>query len=164
MLQSPKAMPSVLSTRLDGVFLYGVVGTLKCGWIETICISAFFDMVVFCYRSSLLEVIALHWRNNRRDGVSNHRHLDCLLNRLFRCKSKKTSKLRVTGLCEGNSPVSGEFPSQMFSNTENISSNTENISVWWRHHVITPIILCCELIWIMMICKATKAEATLTVW
>ena len=25
---------------------------------------------------------------------------------------KKTSKLRVTGLCEGNSPVTGEFPAQ----------------------------------------------------
>ena len=29
---------------------------------------------------------------------------------LFRCRSKKTSKLRVTGLCAGNSPVTGEFP------------------------------------------------------
>ena len=28
-----------------------------------------------------------------------------LLNRLFGCRSKKTSKLRVTGLCAGNSPV-----------------------------------------------------------
>ena len=52
----------------------------------------------------------LQWRHNERDGVSNHRCLGCLLNRLFRCRSKKTSKLRVTGLCEGNSPVTGEFP------------------------------------------------------
>ena len=37
---------------------------------------------------------------------------DCLLDRLFRRRSKKTSKLRVTGLCEGNSPVAGEFPAQ----------------------------------------------------
>ena len=42
----------------------------------------------------------------------------CLLNRLFRCRSKKTSKLRVTGLCEGNSPMTGEFPSQRISNAE----------------------------------------------
>ena len=28
----------------------------------------------------------------------------------FRRRSKKTSKLRVTGLCEGNSPGTGEFP------------------------------------------------------
>ena len=31
----------------------------------------------------------------------------------------ETSKLRVTGLCEGNSPVTGEFPAQMASNAEN---------------------------------------------
>ena len=37
---------------------------------------------------------------------------DCLLNRPFRRRSKKTSKLRVTGLCVGNSPVTGEFPAQ----------------------------------------------------
>ena len=37
---------------------------------------------------------------------------------LFRHRSKKTAKLRVTGLCEGNSPVTGEFPTQMASNAE----------------------------------------------
>ena len=47
----------------------------------------------------------LQWRQNERDGVSNHLPLDCLLNRLFRCKSKKTSKIRVTDNCEGNLPV-----------------------------------------------------------
>ena len=29
---------------------------------------------------------------------------------------QRTSKLRVTGLCERNSPVTGEFPAQMVSN------------------------------------------------
>ena len=62
------------------------------------------------------------------DGVSNYQPHDCLLNRLYRCRSKKTSKLRVTGLCEGNSPVSGEFSAQM-------ASNAGNVSIWWRHHV-----------------------------
>ena len=47
---------------------------------------------------------ALHWRHNDHDGVSNHQPYGCLLNRLFRLRSKKTSKLRVTGLCVGNSP------------------------------------------------------------
>ena len=42
---------------------------------------------------------------------------------------KKTSKPRVTGLCEGNSPVTGEFPSQR-------ASNAETVPIWWRHHVI----------------------------
>ena len=55
-------------------------------------------------------ISSLQWRHNEHDGVSNHQCLDCLLNRLSRHRSKKTSKLRVTGLCAGNSPVTGEFP------------------------------------------------------
>ena len=46
----------------------------------------------------------LRWRHNDHDGVSNHQPHGCLLKRLFRRKSKKTSKLRVTGLCVGKSP------------------------------------------------------------
>ena len=71
--------------------------------------------------------ISLQWRHNGRDGVSNHRRFDCLLNRLFRRISKKRSKFRITGLCEGNSPVTSEFPSQR-------ASNAGNVSIWWRHH------------------------------
>ena len=44
----------------------------------------------------------LRWRHNGNVGVSNHQPHHCLLNRLFGCRSKKTSKLRVTGLCAGN--------------------------------------------------------------
>ena len=46
----------------------------------------------------------LQWRHNDHDSVSNHQPHGCLLNRLFGRRSKKTSKLRVTGLCAGNSP------------------------------------------------------------
>ena len=69
----------------------------------------------------------MQWRHNGRDVVSNHQPDDCLLSRLFKRRSKKTSKLRVTGLCVGNSPVTGEFPAQR-------ASNAENVSIWWRHH------------------------------
>ena len=48
--------------------------------------------------------IPLRWRHNERDSVSNHQPHGCLLNGLFRRRSKKTPKLRVTGLCVGNSP------------------------------------------------------------
>ena len=48
--------------------------------------------------------LTLQWRHNYHDSVSNHQPHGCLLNRLFRRRSKKTSKLRVTGLCVGNSP------------------------------------------------------------
>ena len=47
--------------------------------------------------------VAWQWRHNGCDSVSNHQHHDCFLYRLFRRKSKKTSKLRVAGLCVGNS-------------------------------------------------------------
>ena len=82
-----------------------------------------------CLSKSLAEAIksckprrtTLQWRHNGHDSVSNHQPHDCLLNRLFRHRSKKTSKLRVTGLCVGNSPAQ-------------MASNKENVSIWWRHH------------------------------
>ena len=55
--------------------------------------------------------ILLQWRHNEYDGVSNHQPLDCLLNRLFGCRSKNTSHAQMT-------------------------SNAENVSIWWRHHII----------------------------
>ena len=67
--------------------------------------------------------LSLQWRHNGRDSVSNHQPHDCLLNSLFKLRSKKTSKLRVTGLCAGNSPGT------------QMASNEENVSIWWRHHV-----------------------------
>ena len=94
------------------------------------------EKVMACCK--LLCGFSLQWRHNEHDGVSNHQPHDCLLNRLlpfiyrrlFRRRSKKAPKLRVTGLCVGNSPVIGEFPAQM-------GSNAENVSIWWRHHVLT---------------------------
>ena len=55
----------------------------------------------------LWHTLSLQWRHNDHDGVSNHQPHGCLPNRLFRHRSKKTSKLRVTGLCVGNSPGPG---------------------------------------------------------
>ena len=67
------------------------------------------------------SIISLQWRHNGCDGVSNHQPHHCLLNRLFRRRSQKTSKLRVTGLCVGISPVT--------------------VSIWWRHHVFSSDLL-----------------------
>ena len=52
----------------------------------------------------------------------------------FFIQAQKTSKFRTTGLCEGHSPVTGEFPAQR-------ASNAENISIWWRHHDIATDVL-----------------------
>ena len=69
------------------------------------------------------DIVTLQWRYNGRNGISNHQPHHCLLNCLFRRWSKKIPKLYVTGLCAGNSPVTGEFPTQMTS-----------VSIWWRPH------------------------------
>ena len=95
----------------------------------------YWKVVMICSSSTACESCeAFHYsdvmiRHDGPDGVWNNRPRDCLLNRLFRRRSKKISKLRVTGLCAGNSPVTGEFPAQM-------TSNAENVSIWWRHPLI----------------------------
>ena len=84
-----------------------------------------------CYTSTdwvnPAKYLTLRWRPNGRNSVSYYQPHDCLLNRLFRRRSKKTSNHRITGLCVGHSPGTGEFPAQM-------AHNAENVSIWWRHH------------------------------
>ena len=74
------------------------------------------------------SLLSLKWRHNERGSVSNNQRLHFLSNCRFRSSSKKTSKFRVTGLCAGISPVTGELPTQR-------ARNAENVSIWWRHHV-----------------------------
>ena len=54
---------------------------------------------------------------------------------------QRTIKLRVTGLCAGNSTVTGEFPAQK-------ASNAENVYIWWHHHMkriwLEPIYMVCH--------------------
>ena len=71
----------------------------------------------------------LQWRHIGRDIVSNHPPQDGLY-RLFRRRTNEISKLRVTGLCIGNSAKTSEFPAQM-------ASNAENVSIWWGDHDYT---------------------------
>ena len=99
---------------------FSKISTIICRWWCYILLTG------FATGSSLFP---LRWRYNKRDGVSNHQHHDCLRNRLFGRRSKETSKLCVTGLCVGNSLVTGEFPAQR-------ASNAENVFIWWRHHAL----------------------------
>ena len=71
--------------------------------------------------------VVLQWRHNEGDGVSNLRSFNCLLKRLFRRRSKKTSAIGVTDIYEGKPPVTGGFRSQK-------ASNAEKVSIWWRHN------------------------------
>ena len=58
-----------------------------------------------CRHSDKQICVPLHWRHNGLNSISNHQPHHCLLNRLFRHRSKKISKLRISGFCAGNSPV-----------------------------------------------------------
>ena len=71
---------------------------------------------------------SLQWRHNGLDGISNLQLHDCLLNRLFKAQIKENIKAPRHWFCEGNSPVTGEFPTQR-------TSNAENVSIWRRHYV-----------------------------
>ena len=79
-------------------------------WIHLVCLPTPFKVIshlmfVLIRRLGVrVPLSSLHWRRNDHYGVSNNQPHGCLLNRLFRRRSKKTSKLRVTGLCVGNSP------------------------------------------------------------
>ena len=73
------------------------------------------------------DTFSLQWHHSGRNGISNHQPHDFLLDRLFRRRSKKTSKLCVIGLFAGNSPLTDDFPTQ-------VASNAENVSIWRRHH------------------------------
>ena len=100
-------------------------------WYEEVEVDSVGEFTRVChvcvFQSMVLGIYALQWRLHGRYSVSNHQPHHSVLNRFFRRRSKKTSKLRVTGLCAGNSPVTGEFPTQM-------ASNAKNVSIWWRHH------------------------------
>ena len=85
--------------------------------------------------------ISLQWRHNGHVGVSNHQPHHCFLNRSVRRRLKRTAQLRVTGFCAGNSLVTGEFPPQM-------TSNAENVSIWWRHNVSNPFLTLLQYIFV----------------
>ena len=63
---------------------------------HAICIDTHVVRILQC-----VIIKALHWRHNDHDDVWNHQPHGCLLICLFRLRSKKTSKLRVTSLCVG---------------------------------------------------------------
>ena len=90
--------------------------------------------------------MSLHWRHNDQDGVSNHQPHVCLLNRLFRRRPKKTSKLRVTGLCVGNSPgprTKGQLRGKCFHlMTSSWFTETVWCSCWKYYGLMTHIYVC----------------------
>ena len=62
----------------------------------------------------------LQWHHNVRDGAWNHRRLDCLPNRLFRCRSRKRQSSASLSFVRGirrwplNVPHKGSVTRKMF--------------------------------------------------
>ena len=95
-----------------------ITQTLVWGWLSIIWAGRGF-----------VQPTALQWRHNRHDSVSNHQPHDCLLNRLFRRRSKENINApRHWPFC-GEFTGTGEFPAQS-------ASYAENVSIRWRHHEI----------------------------
>ena len=154
----PSSVNSTHKGQWRGALTFSLICAWINGWIDNRRAGdlrrhhAHYDVTVFLYQSRydvfwysfigwihnlanigfIIEKKPLWWHHNGRDSVSNHQPHDCFPNRLFRRRSKKTSKLRVTGLCAGNSPGTGEFSVQM-------ASNAENVSIWRRHHELRMI-------------------------
>ena len=106
------------------------------GWIH------YREYIHMCHRALIYCTDSLQWRHNERDGSLINGISIVNSTVFFGRRSKKTSKLRVAGLCQGNSPVNGEFPAQR-------ASNAENVSIWWRHHGMGTIALMLIFRWVL---------------
>ena len=106
--------------RRRGALIFSLICTWIHGWVNkynkynsqcTHCLMFVDDLAKERLdHQSGHQQVSLLWRHNGHNSVSNHQPYDCLLRRLFRRRSKQTSKLRVTGLCAGNSPGPVNFP------------------------------------------------------
>ena len=101
----------------------------------------FFNIWPWNSNLSSQRKVTLRWRHNDHAGVSNHQPHGCLLNRLFRRKSNKTSKLRVTGLCAGNSPGPVNSPHKG-PVTRKMSPFDDVIMTRWVQYPMNPHFFC----------------------
>ena len=117
-------VPGILSACATRTITYQVRGPCHTVWSQTSN-----EHLICTNTSVMLNILVWHITLQLRDGALNHQPRDCLLNCLFRRRSKKYQKRRVTGLCVWNLPVIDVFTAQR-------ASNAENVSIWWRHHYL----------------------------
>ena len=104
----------------DDVIIPYFVASSWTEWALNVLIQKKFEHKVawkYDYNTSItiLMAFALRWRDNERDGVSNHQPHDFLSNVYSGADQSKYS------------PFTGEFPAQR-------ASNVETVSIWWHHH------------------------------
>ena len=110
----------------------GIVYVVYSSTPFTIChdspwVSPSLDNASFKWLFRDREFLALRWRHNGHDGVSNHQPHHCLLNRLFGCRSKKNQSSASLAFVRGihRGPVNSPHKWPV---------SAENVSIWWRHH------------------------------
>ena len=113
-------------------------------WFPVPSSSMHMQMAYRKYALSLYICKSLQWRHNEHNGISDHQPHDCLLNRLYKRRWKKTSKFGVTGLWARNSPVTGEFPAQGAINYLSLVSNGQINNIAALFEVMTCCLLDCR--------------------
>ena len=110
-------------------FRTGLQCRTVCNWLVIPCINVFEIKKITWKTASLKKNIFCHYNGVILSAMASHITSITIvyLTVYSGADRKRTSKLRVTGLCEGNSPVTVEFPVQR-------ARNAENFSIWWRHH------------------------------
>ena len=97
-----------------------------CPWLD-IKTAIFTKLFKLKPSHSHARLNTLQWRHNLSDGVSNH-IVSIVYSTVCLDSDQRNHQGSATlAICEGNSPVTGEFPLQR-------ASNVENASIWWRHH------------------------------
>ena len=88
-----------------------------------------FSRIATTWRIPTENVVICHYNNVIMSAMASHiRSLTIVCSTVYsKWSSTKTSKPRIIGLCEGNSPVADGFPAEK-------ASNAEYVSIWWRHH------------------------------
>ena len=122
-----KSPTQTILYQLNEIWFYESDQNAPCTWKESGGKQWQHSIRSWKYCTTGYFLFTLQWHQTKCNGISNHQCLNCLITGLFRHRSKKASKVHVTGLCEGNSPVTGKFSVQR-------ASDTENISICWHHH------------------------------
>ena len=110
--------------------------TTRVSWIGCFMCFICHDISVSPSQKCAHRFVVLHLSSYYNDVImgamaSQITSLTIVYSTVYSATDEKTSKLLVTGLCEGNSPVTGDIPAQR-------ASNAENVSIWWHHYEKLP--------------------------
>ena len=79
-----------------------------------------------------IEALTFHYSGVTRGAMASQiTNLTIIYSTVYSgADQRKQQSSALLAICARNSPVTGEFPAQR-------ASNAENVSIWWRHHIMT---------------------------